>query len=266
MSGNSLNSDSPDLLRDLEQPATSPSGKETTASIVSFNQHCFTDKVLSEADQAKELISECSAVWIDIQGRYDREFVASLVAHITEHDQESVLDELLDRSEAASYKLHNDCFVLSFQILSDDGQSIIDQISLLQKGNTVVTVHCLPLRSIDRVKSDIRAHHFLMHSQGRLYIVQRFVEGAIDRYGEILKQYSCGLEAVEDVLLLSADRSMACKIHQARKELVGLKRRLIPLKDALRRLVRDSRYYASDNEKLVAQDLLDHATLAMENV
>lgn len=236
----------------------------TTASIVSFNEHCFTDKALEQPDQAVGLISECSAVWIDIQGRYDRDFVSRLVSYVSQ--EKGVADELLDRSGVSSYKLHNDCFVLSFQILSDDGLSVIDQISLLQKGNTVLTVHCQLLPSIEQVKTDIRAHHGLMHNNGRLYLVQRFVEAAIDRYQAALDGFSCRLEKMEDDVLITSERSMACSIHRSRKDLIAIKRRLLPFKEALRRMVRDSRYYASEDEKLIAHDLLDHANLAMDNV
>jgi len=72
----------------------------TTASIVSFNERCFTDRALEEPDQAVGLISECSAVWIDIQGRYDREFVRRLVSHVSL--EKGVADELLDRSGVSS--------------------------------------------------------------------------------------------------------------------------------------------------------------------
>ncbi|MBX9669902.1 MAG: magnesium/cobalt transporter CorA [Candidatus Obscuribacterales bacterium] len=230
----------------------------TVISIVSFSAQCLTDKTVENAQEVEPMVRQCPHVWIDVEGLSDKESVYELL-------------KIVDVSEAIQrniFQVHQKPFcqqikhelLLVVPILRLNGQLELQQLSVYQNGNTVITFHEHPIPTVQQVKEDVRNQHSLLEKDGRLYLLQRFVESSIDCFQPILEQYSRELECIEDDILAEAQLNAMQEIHRTRKELLILKRIMLPLHNTLRQYARDSEYYSGEGDKRVARELLQHGT------
>ncbi len=236
---------------------------ETTISVVSFSHKRLTDQTVKVITELAPMLGHSSAVWIDVQGMGDKAKIRELLAFL---ETEASIDLLFTRQQRSHYQMHGKEYFVTFHMLSLKEKITVEQISILQVGNTVVTFHNGPVEEIDRMKTDLRRQHSLLESESRLYMVQRCMEFAIESYQPILDTHSVELEQLEDRVIQQPDRESMQEILKARKELIFLKRLLLPLKVNLRQLVRDMSYYSDENEQRLAQELLYLATDKLEVV
>ncbi|MBX9695194.1 MAG: magnesium/cobalt transporter CorA, partial [Cyanobacteria bacterium] len=199
------------------------------------------------------LVGHDSAVWIDVQGMGDRQKIRELLA-LLETDT-SIKELLFERQQRSHYQMHGKEYFITFHMLTLKDRISVEQISILQVGNTIVTFHNGPVEEIDRIKTDLRRQHSLLDTKGRLYMVQRCMEFAIESYQPILDTHSVELEHLEDRVIQQPERETMQEILKARKELIFLKRLILPLKVSLRQFMRDMTYYSDENEQRVAQEL-----------
>ncbi len=246
---------------DLINPKTAES---TSISLVSFSAECLTDMVLSEPQQAAPLVGKCSAVWIDVEGLHDKNKILDMFQVVG-------VNELLERN---AFQVHQAAFLQQFKaellmvipmVKMNNGLEL-EQLAIIQKGNTVITLHEHGIPAIARIKADIRNQHSLLDREGRLYLLQRFVESSIDSFQPVLEQFSKELECIEDDILENAQWETISEIHKARKELLILKRLILPLQNILRQYSRDAEYYSGENDKRVARELFQHGTNMFEMV
>jgi len=237
---------------------------KTTMSLVSFSAECLTDMVIQAADESATYINKCSTVWIDVEGSFDECVTKDLfkVVDVNELLQRNVFEQH-ERAFLQQF-MHESLLVLP--MLKMNGSLELQQLCLIQKGNTVITLHENNSPAIDEIKADIRSQHTLLDREGRLYLLQRFVEASIDSFQPILEEYSKALENIEDQILAEAQWDTVWDIHKARKELLILKRIILPLHNMLRQYTRDAEYYSGDGDKRVTRELYQHSTDMFEMV
>lgn len=237
---------------------------KTSVSLVSFSSECVTDMVLQQPQTAAPYVGKCSAVWIDVEGMTDKQ-------QILETLQVVGVNELLERN---IFQVHQVAFLQQFKeellmivpIVKMNGKLELQQLAIVQKGNTVITLHDHNIPVIEKIKADIRNQHSLLDRDGRLYLLQRFVEASVDSFQPVLEEFSKELECIEDEILEHAQWETIWEIHKARKELLILKRLILPLQNILRQYARDSEYYTGDTDKRVARELFQHGTNMFEMV
>lgn len=230
----------------------------TVISIVSFSAQCLTDKTVEHAQEVEPMVRQCPHVWIDVEGLFDKSAVDEVlkIVDVSEAIQRNIFQI---HQKAFSQQLKHE-LLLVVPILRLNGLLELQQLCVYQNGNTVITFHEHPIPAVQQVKADVRNQHSLLEKDGRLYLLQRFVESSIDSFQPILEQYSKELECIEDDILAEAQMNAMSEIHRTRKELLILKRLMLPLHNTLRQYARDAEYYSGDGDKRVARELLQHGT------
>jgi magnesium transporter len=236
----------------------------TAMSLFSFSAECLTDMTILKIDEVATFVGKCSTVWIDVEGLSDKCSVNDLLKIVEVN--EALGKNLFQASQPALLQQYMQESLLVIPILKMDGSLELQQLAILQKGNTVITLHEHKIPAICRIKEEVRNQHSLLDRDGRLYLLQRFVEASIDSFQPILEEYSKELEGIEDEILEQAQWETVWDIHRARKELLILKRIMVPLHNTLRQYSRDAEYYSGEGDKRVARELYQHGTSMFEMV
>ena len=96
--------------------------------------------------------------------------------------------------------------------------------------------------------------------------MQRLVEAAIDSVQFVLDLMSVELEDLEEKVVQCPQSKTMNQVHSIRKELLVLKRILVPLKGELRQFARDANYQTARAEQVASQEILQHASNMLDNV
>lgn len=235
---------------------------DTIVTFLSFES--FADTALVDVRELQSCLNESAAVWVDVTGLKNRALISELLTILQVPD--SAAQQILTLQDRAMSQVYKADFVVTVHAINNAVTLELDQLSILQVGNIVVSFHNNPLPVIQRIKNDICDQQRSLQAEGRLYFMQRLVEAAIDSYKEPLARYSQTLEELEDVVLNNPQSLTTHEIHKTRKELFLLKRLLLPLLDMMRQTERDLTYYGTDVEKAVARELLKDAIIVLDMI
>lgn len=238
--------------------------KGTFVSLFSFNSQCVSDEHIENVSQLKVAVERCPAVWIDVVGLKDKEIIKDIL-DLLKVDV-SVLDLILDCKNKAFYKSFGNSIFLTVQVLHKNRSIETSNLSILQVGNTVVTFREGLCESVCNLRADVRQQHSALNEKGRLYVLQRLVETSVDSFQFILDAMSVELEDLEEKVISKPENKIMKGVHSIRKELLILKRIIIPLKGEMRQFARDSHFISSEAEKTVSQELLQYTSNMMDTV
>lgn len=237
---------------------------KTEISVLSFNSHCLTDKPIESLDEIKEAVSNCPNVWIDVVGLTELKRIKDLLEMLKVDS--SVIELITSDSKTAFYKSFGTSIFVSVQVVKEERSLVTSSLSILQVGNTVVTFREDLCKSICEVREAIRQQHGVLNEKSRLYVLQRLVEAAVDSVQFILDLMSVELEELEERVVQSPKSKTMTSVHAIRKELLVLKRVLVPLKGELRQFARDANYQSATAEQVASLEILQHASNMLDNV
>jgi magnesium transporter len=235
-----------------------PSSKEASVKIIAYQEDSFLDRKFDTFSEIDEIRCSCNIIWIDVEGPLDDQQIEHL-SNSLKIDSPAFVDALKPK-ERAQLDTFGANMLLTLHALRPEAEIKVEQLSILVSGNAIVTFHNNAISHIDSIRRDLREKHSLIYSGGRQYLVQRLVDEAVDTFPPILSIHSEELECLEDAILERPEKETIQEVHAARKELLVLKRLILPLRDALRRLVRDSPYLTKDEGNVFSRETYEHAS------
>jgi len=236
----------------------------TKITVLVSDGDMLIEKSVSNAAELEALIAGYPFSWINIEGQQDTEVIGSLCTRFKLADP--AYNQIVTPQDCAAIQAFEEDCVLTMHYLTLKEHIALEQLSVLQVGNMITTIHNNPSPSLSTIQDDIRRHYRLILPRWRFYLMQRLIESAIDSIQPLLMLHSQDLEILEGSILENPNPDILHNIHVLRKELLLLKRVLIPLKEILRQATRDFSYFGTDVDNSVARELHAHADRALESI
>jgi magnesium transporter len=133
-----------------------------------------------------------------------------------------------------------------------------EQISMYVGSNFVVTFQEGPVDATKPVLDRIRKGRGLLRSRGSDYLTYAIIDSIIDAYYPVLEIFGERLEVIEDRILENPSKRIVSQVHIAKRELLGLRRALFPLREALGAILRTSPTNFTAETLLHLRDCYDH--------
>ncbi len=204
--------------------------------------------------------------WIQIKGLGD----AALLEDIGEHLKINplVLEDIANVHQRPKFDEYDGyLFGVSRLIHYDrDKQLVNDQFSALIKDNIIISFEESHVEYFEAVKTRLASGIGSMRKLGPSYMYYALTDTILDRYFELLAQIGDSIDAVEDRLYRSADKTVMYEIQQLKRTMILLRRASWPERDKFNEMLRSDNPLINPGVKVYLRDAYDHVVQIMDMI
>ncbi|MDF1545405.1 MAG: magnesium/cobalt transporter CorA [bacterium] len=209
------------------------------------------------ADFDKMAIREDAVLWIDMCRPTDEEsFILTHDFHFHPLAIEDVLSER-PRTKIDDYDRY--LFVV-LQIVDYIGREEglkIGEIDFFLSGNSLVTVHYDDHRIFDFLYNRAERDERLM-TRGADFLLHAIIDALVDNYNATLDIFEYDVDQVEEDVLGEPDEELVRTIYTLRRDIVHLRRIVLPQRELVQRLSKEKFKLVSGKAAVYFADVHDH--------
>jgi len=212
---------------------------------------------LADAENLSALMDDSDVTWVNLAGLGDADVIVRVGEIFGLHPL--ALEDVVNVHQRPKLESYGDYLFLIARDhrTSDSGES--KQVAMFLGKRFVITFQESELDGLDIVRQRILAGRGKIRSAGADYLLYAILDSVIDGYFPVLELYGERLDVLDDLVAANAERSPVHQIHNIRSELLGVRRSVWPLREAISGLIRDSGDLISDETDLYLRDCYDHA-------
>jgi len=244
--------------------------KMTNVDIASI---CYTEDDFYESrpktiEEVIETIKKSKGVvWVNIDGLHDVSAIEAICEFLDIHKL-SVEDILSvgqrPKLEDYSHYLHVVLKEISFDREEESVEQ--EQISFILKGNVLISFQERSGDVFDGVRKRIREGKGNVRKRGADYLLYALLDNVVDNYFVVLESFGEKLDDLETELLENPDKNTLTKLHNFRRETLGLRRTVYPLREMVAAFEKLEEPLFSHGNKVFTRDLYDHTIKVIETV
>ncbi|PWK79046.1 magnesium transporter [Mucilaginibacter oryzae] len=203
--------------------------------------------------------------WIKINGLGD----AGLIEQIGEHCQINslVLEDIANTHQRPKFDEYDDYAFCTSRIVyfNHDNEIINCQFSAIIKNNIIISFEEDHNENrFEAVKARLKAGKGSIRTDGPGYMCYALTDTIIDNYFVLLAEIGDHLDALEDKLYQSADKSIMFNAQQLKRTLIVVRRASWPERDKINDMIRSESPLVTPEVKLYLRDAYDHCIQAMD--
>jgi len=243
----------PELSPIVDQAGDTP----TRITLVNYSRDKILEKELERAQACQAYLSSDTCTWIHVHGQPKPSILREFGEYFTIHPL--ALEDVINTGERAKKETYDDQIMLILGLLNKKGTQIInEQISFILGNNFLVTFHngeVDPFRAVRR-----RLHHpqAALRSRKLDYLLYVLVDVVIDHCFPILDEFEDEIEEVEQQLFSPSGIDTYQSLYTIKRELLVLRLKLRPQREAVRSLMRDENGVLYEDTKIYLRDCYDH--------
>ena len=233
--------------------------------VMKYGPEYLEEHTIAAVAELKGLFGENAVCWIDVQGLGDESVLRELADLFSIHPL--ALEDVANvpqRPKIERFEQHTLCITRMAQIV--DGTLEREQVSLFVGSNYVLTFQEHSGDVFDPVRSRIRQRGPVISASGPSYLAYALLDAVIDGYYPIMEVLGEKLEGLEDEIVASPRPAVLSEIHQAKRDLLALRRAIWPQREAINALIRDEDPLISDTVRVYLRDCYDHCVQLMDAI
>ncbi len=203
--------------------------------------------------------------WYDIRGIHDVELIEIIGKAFQIHPL--ILEDVADvnqRPKFDEYELGN---FITIRALSFDKSKLsvtTEQISLYFNKSVVLTFQENESDLFEEVRIRIKNGKGRIRNRKTDYLSYAIIDVLIDNYYIVLEEIEEVIEELEENLLSTQDLRNKNRIHILKKELLFVRKSILPLREAINRFSKNETIYVEDRTLLFIRDAYDHTIQIMD--
>ncbi|MEI6947561.1 magnesium/cobalt transporter CorA [Paraflavisolibacter sp. H34] len=141
----------------------------------------------------------------------------------------------------------------------------LEQISIVLATNTVITFQDDPKKDVfNPIRDKLRLYHSKVRQRPADYLCYSMLDGIVDHYFLVMEKLGERIEQVEEEVIRSSNKRTLAHINQLRKELIILKRNIVPVRDLVNSLIRSESDLLEESTTKYFKDVYDHIIQAYD--
>ena len=243
------------------------SKEQSCITIVDYTTETFEQRRVPSFEDVLAYKNTDSITWVNFEGLHDITPIEQIGKHFGVHLL--VLEDILNTHQRPKFEDYGGYlfFVLKGLSLEHDGFTVQhEQISILLLHNYVFTFK----EKIDDIFTPLALR--LKNSKGRIrsqgadYLAYVLLDTIVDQYFTLEDSMDDVIESLEDELLLKPTTSTLAKLQTFKRELVFLRKSIMPLREMLVAIQRNESPLIEDKTQVYFRDLYDHVIRVTETI
>lgn len=204
--------------------------------------------------------------WVDIKGLNSAELFNVFSDELKIH--KLVLEDITrtyHRPKFEEYDGYNFAISRMLSIAADEGLEN-EQVSFIQTKQVLYTFQETYEDCLDAVRNRLKAGKGNIRIAGTGYLMYALMDMIVDSYFSILNKWNEDMDAVEDRLLSSPNKSAMYEMQLIKRNLIALRRVVWPERDKMNDILRTESSLITDQTKMFIKDAYDHCVQLMDMV
>lgn len=233
-----------------------PEAPRPLIKVIAYSDQELVEQEIENPREVLAYLGRYPVTWINVDGLGDAQILRELGEIFEIHPL--ALEDVVNvhqRAKLEHYPGHQ--FLVFHQV--DPGERIqSEQISLFLGSNFVLTFQEEAGDCFEPSRERMRQHVGLIRQSGPDYLAYTLLDAIVDHYFPLLESYGERLDDLETQIIKSPESTTMTQIHDIKRELLVLRRKIWPLRDALNTLVRDPVPHVTDSTRIYLRDCYDH--------
>jgi magnesium transporter len=241
--------------------------EKSRITVIDYDASAFLEKEVASVEECFPFKETSTVTWINIDGVQDARVIEALGTRFDIHPL--VLEDIMTTTQRPKVEdLGTAVFVVLRMIECErDGSDMrADQLSLILGPNYVLSFQETPGDCLGPVRERIRGGKGRIRKLGPDYLAYAIVDAVVDNYFFVLEKIGEKIDALEDKLVVEPARELLQEIHTLRREMIGLRKSVWPLREVLSGLERMETPLIRKSTGVFLRDVYDHAIQVVDTV
>ena len=240
-------------------------GQPVRISRITFSPDEMREVEAKTVEECFDLPAQPGVVWINVEGLGQPEVLTKLGEHFGLHPL--ALEDVLDVHQRPKVEAYADHYFVVMRIVHLSQEVIEEeQVSLFFGPSFVITFLERAGDLFGPVRERIRHARGRIRNAGADYLAYSLLDALVDALFPVLETVGERIERLEDEVVERPSREILPTLHALRRNLLGLRRTLWPLREALVSLQREEASFITPETRIFLRDCHDHAVQALELV
>lgn len=247
-----------------------PNAPVSKVELLAYGPHQQVDLKDVPVSQISEYLTKFPVVWVNVEGLGDLTVLQELGRMF--HLHPLALEDVVNLHQRAKVEVYGDQLFIVTQMVTlteQDGRCQLEseQLSMFLGPGFVLSFQQGQEGDVlNPVRERVRRDSSHIRVCGPDHLAYAMLDAVIDHYFPVVERFGERLEDLEDAILGRPAQSMIAEIHQAKRELLLLRRNLWPQREAVNALIRDPIPLITDETRVYLRDCHDHAMRLMDLV
>ncbi|HOW86050.1 MAG TPA: magnesium/cobalt transporter CorA [Candidatus Aminicenantes bacterium] len=236
-------------------------------TVIDYDAAGFLEKEAATVEECFPFKETSTVTWINVDGLRDAPVIEKLGARFDIHPL--VLEDIVTTTQRPKAEdLGNAVFVVLRMIEGglDGGGLTADQLSLIIGPNYVLSFQETPGDCFGAVRERIRGGKGRIRKLGPDYLAYAIIDAVVDNYFLVLEKLGERIDALEEVLVEAPRREALHEIHALKREMIGLRKSVWPLREVVSGLERMETPLVRKSTGVFLRDVYDHAIQVIDTV
>lgn len=237
-----------------------------TLRVFNYNEGSVEEGTPKSVADLRAMRQPGKVLWVDLDGLVDRDLVSELGQCFGLHPltlEDAVNTEQRPKAEEYDFGLF---VVARMPHMLPDGGMELEQLSVFLGDGFVLTLQERPGDCLDAVRNRIRDGRGRIRKLGADYLAYAILDAVVDAYFPLVEHEGERLDALEDHILDDEPTETPRALWSIKRELIHIRRALLPLRDAVSHVIRSESPRLTDDTRLYLRDVVDHGTRLAELV
>lgn len=226
---------------------------------IQYKDDTFSEQQLENYDPEKVKPNAGKVNWINLIGLHQEEMIARLGLDFNINNL--ALEDALNVHELPkSEEFEEQLFITLKMLYYDDAQRRVrhEHISLILGEDYVITLQEHAIDVFEGLRNRIRTPHGKIRTRGNDYLMYALLDSIVDHYFIVLSELGKKIEHLEETIIDELDKDVLNKINALKKELIGLKKFILPLELAIQQITKYESRLVSESISHFYEDLKNH--------
>lgn len=240
----------------------------SSISVIDYSKGKFEQRNLSSIEEIVRYKDSDTVTWVTIEGLADVDIVERIGEMFGIH--QLVLEDILNTKQRPKFEEYDDHLyvVLKCLLPGEESFSVInEQVSLLVLKNFVIMFKERKDDIFFPIEKRIKGSTGKFVSLGSDYLAYAILDFIVDQNFVLLDLLDESITALEDKLLLGQPtQDMLYEIQSLKREMIGIRRHVSPVRDLISHMIHSESELITDNTHLFLRDVSDHAIRVVESI
>ncbi|MCC6126155.1 MAG: magnesium/cobalt transporter CorA [Pirellulales bacterium] len=245
--------------------AVDPAAPKPKIRVTAYGPEALVEEEVRDLKQLPKYLEKYPVTWVDVIGLGDARTLEELGKIFDLHPL--ALEDAVHADQRAKVEEYGDqlLFIIA-RLIKKDERLHSEQISLFVGKNFVISFQERSNDCFAPVGERLRIARGRIRQAGADYLAYALLDAVIDSFFPILEEFGERLERLDDDLNSRTAGRVISQIHDARSELILLRRTMWPHREAVNQLIRDPQRLLGDETRVFLRDCYDNIVQAIELV
>ena len=238
--------------------APDPQAIPTTISLIGYGPDELDEHSGVTLDEVRACLDSHAVTWVNVEGLADVDTLAALGTIFGIHPL--VLEDVVSVHQRSKVEQYGENVFFVTRMVTYRGEELhAEQVSIFFGNGFLVTFQeGIVGDCFEHVRRRLRAGVDRLRVAGVDYLAYALIDAIVDSMFPVLEAYGEQLELLESHLLERPTAQSMAHIHEAKRDLLALRRIVWPLREAVNSLVRDEHPVITTETRTYLRDAYDH--------